>query len=479
VNAKLVSALLLSAVAAVPAVAQQSRYSDRVAKAMPTRYEPPACNLNSNHFKVSSGATYLKSGIENSVPENQVRSYGNGERVLVEAMQQNGQDKNPAAWYYLGRIYLQRGDVVGADTALTRAEQLAPECAKDIAGYRRNAWVALVNAGSGFEERKDLDSAQVLYRQATTIYRGSPVAFYQLGALFNDAGQPDSAAVYFGRAVAASEGSTDTTNVKIRNQSAFNEGALLLNAKKYDGAVAAFERYLKWVPNDNEAKRGLASAYRGVGQADKAQALEKEIVRAGGAAAGDGGAAGSADLMNAGVNLYNDKKYAEAAAAFEKAAAAEPYNREAIYNLTNTYLALKDGPKLLAAAERLAAIEPMNETALKLVGEGHKQTANVDMAVKTAEKVIGLPFDVKVNDFAATGSGGTLTATATGRQAQTAAGKAIPPAGATLIFEFLDAKGTPVASAEATVPALPPGSTHEIKVGAQGAGITAWRYRAK
>ncbi|MGH7535119.1 MAG: tetratricopeptide repeat protein, partial [Gemmatimonadales bacterium] len=371
-NAKLVSALLLSAAAAAPAVAQQSAYNDRVAKAMPTRYEPPACNIKSNHFKVSSGASYLKTGIEADVPENQTRALNNGERVLLEAMQQNGQGKNPAAWYYLGRIYLQRGDVVGADTALTSAEQLAPDCAKDIGGYRRNAWVALVKAGSTFEEQKNPDSAQVLYRQATIIYRGSPVAFYQLGALFNDAGQPDSAAVYFGRAVAASEGSTDTTDVKIRNRSAFNQGALLLNGKKYDGAAAAFERYLKWMPNDNEAKRGLASAYRGLGQADKAQALEKEIVSAGGVAGDAGGTAGSADLMNAGVNLYNDKKYPEAAAAFEKAVAAEPYNRDALYNLTNTYLALKEGPELLATAERLAAIEPMSETALKLVGEGHK-----------------------------------------------------------------------------------------------------------
>ncbi len=66
--------------------------------------------------------------------------------------------------------------------------------------------------------------------------------------------------------------------VKVRNQSAFNAGAIYLNSKKYPQAITTFEKYLKWVPNDTEAKRGLAGAYRGAGQADKAQAIEKELV---------------------------------------------------------------------------------------------------------------------------------------------------------------------------------------------------------
>ncbi len=140
---------------------------------------------------------------------------------------------------------------------------------------------------------------------------------------------------------------------------------------------------------------------------------------------GAGAAAGTQDLMSAGVNLYNDKKFAEAAAAFEKAAAAEPYNRDALSNLSNTYLALKDGPKLLATATKLVAIEPMNETALKLQGEGYKQSGKVNDAVKTAEQVLALPVDVKVTDFSPTASGATLAATATGRDAQTPAGKPI------------------------------------------------------
>ena len=477
-NAQIASAFILLSVGAAVGQAQQPVLNDRVAKSMPTSYMPAQCKIKPNHFKVASAAGYLKSAIETDVPESKTRILGQGEKVILEAMQQNGQEKNPAAWYYLGRIYLQQGNLYPADTALTKAEQLAPDCAKDITGYRRNAWVALVKAGSKFEEDKNVDSALVLYRQAGAIYRGSPITFYQTAAIMNDKGQPDSAAYYFGQAAAVAAASTDTTDIKYRNRSAFNQGALLLNGKKYDQAVVVFEQYLKWVPTDNEAKRGLAAAYRGSGKIDQAQALEKELVAAGGAP-GAASAAASQDLMSAGVNAYNDKKYADAAAAFEKLVAAEPNNRDALYNLSNTYLAMKDGPKLAATAAKLVAIEPLSETALKLQGEGYKQSAKVDDAVKTAEQVLALPADVKASDFSATGSGANLTLTVTGRAAQTPAGKPIQVAAVPIVVEFLGGSGTVVATQEAQVPALAAGATQEVKVAGQGSGITAWRYKRK
>jgi len=482
---KIASAFLLLTLAASTAAAQQSTVNDRVAKGMPATYQPAQCNIKPAHFKVGSAAGYLKSAIETDVPESKVRILGQGEKVSLEAIQQNGQDKNPAAWYYLGRIYLQEGKLLPADSALAKAEQLAPDCGKDISVYRRNAWVALINAGSKFEEEKNVDSAFAMYRQANSIYRASPIGFYRVASIFNDKGQPDSATYYFGQAVAASASTTDTTEQKYRNNSAFSQGVLLLNAKKYDQAAPVFEQYLKWVPNDAQAKRGLAAAYRGMGQNDKATALEKELVASGGAAGaaggggGAGGGAGTDDLMSAGISLFQDKKYAEAATAFEKVVAAEPYNRDALSSLANTYLALQNGPKLLETAKRLVAIEPMSESALKLMGEGYKQSSKVDDAVKTAEQVLALPANVKASNFATGGSGASLTLTAAGRAAQTAAGKPIAPVAVPITVEFINAGGQPVVSKDAEIPAVANGSSQDLKVDAQGAGITAWRYKRK
>jgi tetratricopeptide (TPR) repeat protein len=183
--------------------------------------------------------------------------------------------------------------------------------------------------------------------------------------------------------------------------------------------------------------------------------------------------------MAAGVNLYNDKKYAEAAAAFEKLTATEPNNRDALSNLSNAYLALNNGPKLLDAATRLVAIEPLSENALKLQREGYRLSKKVDQALKVQENVMALPADVKVDDLTATGTGATLTATATGRAATTPSGKPVPSVAVPIVVEFLNASGGVVATQDAQVPALKEGASQPIKVTAQGAGVTAWRYRRK
>jgi hypothetical protein len=183
--------------------------------------------------------------------------------------------------------------------------------------------------------------------------------------------------------------------------------------------------------------------------------------------------------MTAGVNAYNDKRYPDAAAAFEKLAAAEPYNRDALSNLSNAYLALKDGKKLADVASRLVAIEPLSENALKLQGEGYKQSAKVDDAVKMAEQVLALPADVKASDFSATGSGASLTLSATGRAAQTPSGKPIPAAPVPIVVEFLSGTGAVVTSQDAQIPQLAVGSSQDVKVEAKGSGITAWRYKRK
>jgi hypothetical protein len=93
--------------------------------------------------------------------------------------------------------------------------------------------------------------------------------------------------------------------------------------------------------------------------------------------------------------------------------------------------------------------------------------------------VLALPVDVRVTDFSTGPSGVTLTGTATGREAQTPAGKPIKPVPVVLTVEFLDAKGTVVASQDVPVPALAAGKSQELKAAGQGAGIVAWRYKQK
>jgi tetratricopeptide (TPR) repeat protein len=465
------AAILLGSLSGAPVLAQ-TVVNDRVVKAMPSKYAPPNCGLKAGHFKVQSGATYLKTGIETPVPDNRVRALANGKKVLLEALEQNQQEKNPALWFYLGRISLQQGDIIGADTALTRAEALSPGCKKDISAVRYLGWVPLVNAGIDFTKAEKDDSALALYRQANTIYRDKPLAFLNAGVIFANAKQADSAIFYFQK---ASEVAEQTNSVEDRNLATRNWGALLQMAGKHQEAIPVLEKYVGWMPKDVEVKRALAVSYRATGQNDKAKAIEQEVGAAPGAPAAAGGAGAQ---MNAAIALYNEKKYGEAATAFEQVLATEPYNRDALYGLANAYIGLKS-PKLADAAARLVAIEPLNDDAVRMLATGQRMAKKEARANKTAIQLISMPTTIKVTQFAPASGAATITGTATGREAENAQGKPVPAKPYSLVFEFLDDKGAVLANQEAQVPALKPGESHAISVNAQGAGITAWRYKQK
>jgi uncharacterized protein with FMN-binding domain len=83
VKTRIVFVSVLVGSGAASAAAQQPALNDRVAKAMPTKYAPPKCELKAGHYKVSSGATYLKTGVETEVPANRTRALGSGEKVLL------------------------------------------------------------------------------------------------------------------------------------------------------------------------------------------------------------------------------------------------------------------------------------------------------------------------------------------------------------------------------------------------------------
>jgi len=466
------AAILLGSFSGAPVLAQ-TVINDRVVKAMPSRYTPPTCALKAGHFKVQSGATYLKTGIETGVAENRTRALANGKKVLLEALEQNQQEKNPALWYYLGRIYLQQGDIVGADTAFTRAETLSPGCKKNISEVRYLGWVPLVNAGMTFTKEEKHDSALALYRQSNTIYRDKPLAFLNAGVIFANVGQVDSAIYYFQK---ASEIAEQSNSVEDRNLATRNWGALLQQAGRHQEAVPVLEKYVAWVPTDVDVKRALATSYRSTGQNDKAQAIEKEVGAA--PAAAGPAASAAATQMNTAISLYNEKKYGEAAAAFEQVIAIEPYNRDALYGLSNAYIGLKS-PKLADAAARLVAIEPLNDDAVRMLANGQRLAKKEVQANKTATRLIGMPTTVKVTRFAPTADGATITGTATGREAETARGKPVTPKPYTLVFEFLDDQGAVVANQEVQVLALKPGESQPIEAKAAGSGIAAWRYKQK
>jgi tetratricopeptide (TPR) repeat protein len=437
------------------------------------KYVPAKCSADKNkHFKVSSGNTYLSSAITQASPELAQGVLNNGENVIIEAIRDEGQGKAPSAWYSLGRIYLFQGDVAGADSALRKAEALAPDCAEEIRGMRRTAYAPVANDAVQAIQAGDTAKALAGFRTASVLYPASAFAPYNMASIFSQTGQPDSSIAYFRKA--ASVPPTDSTEAKISRQAQYNLGVMQLNNGKAADAAATFEAYLKANPGDDNAKLALARAYRASGQDDKARVLDAQT----GTTSATGPVADPE--LTAAFEAYTAKDFAKAAELFDKVIAREPDNVAALQSQAVSYLALKDGPKLGKAASHLSELEPLNRYALEMVRESYRLQKDPAKATGAAEKILGLRTGVVVTGLTLSATGATLAGTATGFEAIDAkSGKALSPAPVTLTFEMLDTGGAVVTAQDVAIPALAKDATHDFTIEPKGEGIVNYRYKVK
>lgn len=503
----LCAVLLVTAGLPGAAVAQQTDYQAAIIAAQPARYEPPGCGIKTGHFKVGSGATYLSTATTNVA--NRPRLLGDAERVLVEAIRDNGQAENPTAWYYLGRVYLFRADVIGADTAFAKAETLAPACKDEIMGFRRATALALqepaglllaaekqdsalavyrlaaiinpssataaMAVGTLFELRNQPDSAIGYFRTAANMGgndRSSALARQRLASMFAQAGQVDSAAVYYGQVISAAQAAGDND---ARNNATMSLASALYQAKRYREAIPLLRAYIGYRPDAGSARQFLAAAYREVGQVDSADMVLRESGAVAGVAGPDTTSANY--FINRGAAHYQANEQAKAAEDFEAALGREPNNRVALRNLAATYYALHDAPKLAEIAGRIVALEPLSETARRFQIQGFIWTNDRARLERLSDELDALPVKLEDLKLQVSGANATLNGTATGRTGKTPAGAAVPATAVPLVFEFLDAGGTVVASVNATLPALQGGVPSPVSVTGTGQGIVDWRYK--
>jgi tetratricopeptide (TPR) repeat protein len=166
----------------------------------------PPCDIKPGYFRLNSVPVNFKTAYEKPVQRD--RMLGQTRELLNRAITQDKQDGNPAAWYYLGRYYVEVADAAGADSAFDRAVALAPQCAADIDGYRRVLWSDVYAAGQRTRQEGKADSATLLLNAAYALLPSDARPLYALGAMFATREQVDSATAYLRRAVEQSAGDT-------------------------------------------------------------------------------------------------------------------------------------------------------------------------------------------------------------------------------------------------------------------------------
>ena len=507
--------VLVTALAAGPLAAQQGGINLRLAQGQPAKYVPPLCPIKAVNSKVEKGVASLRKAYEAKTPADRATLLADAKLNISTAIAQEAQGTNSAAWYFLGRIALMQGDPAGADSSFTKALALAPMCEIDISQYRQNNWALLGQAGVEMQRKGELDSALAQFRDANLLFRGLPHVYTNMGVMFANMDRDDSAAVYFARALEIAE--KDTALVDDRNSVALNLAIMYQRINKNVEAIAVLHRYLGWKPDDTDAQKSLAIAFRSAGMADSAEAVESAMIAKFSAMNLD--SLDAQDLMSVGVVAFNKNRYADAEKAFGSAVKRNPYSRDARYNLANTYLAIAAkmadsaeslrklaktnkapseaikaqladtvkldaqaadaNTKLVAEASKLLEMEPMNEDDMRLLAQGQRALKQNDAVYKTAERLVALTFSVEATLFQLGKESAKYAGEATGRAAQDAAGKPIKPIAMTLVFEFIDVTGAVKDSKEVAIPALAAGQKQTIQLDAKGAGIAAWRYRVK
>ena len=513
----------------------------------------PPCDIKAGHFRVNSAIVNLRSAAQQPITRD--RMLQQTLDVLTRTITGDAQDKNPAAWYYLGRYYVEMRDAGGADSAFDRTEELAPQCRQDIAGYRQTLWSDVVAAGLRNWQENRPDSAKLLLRQAGALRPGHPRPFFALGQLYASQDKLDSAALYLTKAAelagsdtAFAESKKDALGTVARlslrrvqndpaarrwQQTRFSRdsiqrllaidsivlarieasaasrrarGARLAPADQQafardsgqraqgvtgrrtalagraaqvaadsaaaqptlEPAIQAFRGYLAAYPEATDAVTGLASIYYQSGRAGEAEAAFDAIYPA-------GGPTDAEVLMEAGRVALRANLFVAGTKLLTRALERRRYDRDGLLDLANGYLALRDSARLLPTAQRLAAVDPLNRTTLRLLAAGWDLRGGGGARRDSTQKYKdladgGLQVEVGVTTFLPDSNGFTLSGVVSN-------GGGTPSVVQRLTFEFLDAQGAVRVTQTVEIPPLPPQGTHALEVHVPGGDLIAWRYR--
>ena len=507
----------------------------------------PPCDIKPGHFRVNSAVVDLQSAATR--PNTRDNMLAAARDVLTRAITGDGQEKNPAVWYYFGRYYVEMKDGAGADSAFRKALALAPQCQADIDGYREQVWGDVLQNGLRTWQDNKLDSAKTLLRQAAGLRPNHPRAALALGQIYAGENKIDSAATWLNQAAAAAGNDTafaeqkkealgtsarlylrqlqsDTlaqrwqrtkfsrdslqralavdssilARVEASSASRRARGARLAPADQqsfardsstrakavtdkraalaahagavaadstaaagvYDPVIRSFRSYLEAYPDATDAVAGLANLYYQSGRvAEATPAFDAMYSK-------------TADpdlLIDAGRGAIRGNTQAAGAALIERGLAKRPYNRDALVDLGNAYLALRDSARLLPVAQKLKGIDPLNRATLRLVAAGWDLKGRRDSAQKYQDLASGgQAVEIVISSLDADSSGYTLRGSATNSSST-------PAPVQRLTFDFLDANGNVQVTQAIEIAQLPPQGSHDIEIHVPGTAIIAWRYR--
>jgi tetratricopeptide (TPR) repeat protein len=269
--------------------------------------------------------------------------------------------ENPKSYFQAGQAYVGLGDYVGADSMLTKAEEIHPRYVLETEPWREMGWVEAYNAAIAPMNSGDLETAAEYFQQAISLYDGRPEAHLQLGSIYSQLDRTDEAVAAFRDALAILEETkadqlADTANAPVWQQhweiATTGLGQTLTYAGRNQEAADLYGELLQEDPNNLVLIGALANNLSELGMADSVQVLYDKLLA-------DPNLT-ERDFFNAGVGLYQIENYPVAADAFRRAAEMNPFNRDARLNLAQTLSISERFDELIPAARDLIEVDPRN-----------------------------------------------------------------------------------------------------------------------
>jgi tetratricopeptide (TPR) repeat protein len=391
------------------------------------------------------------------------------------------------------------------DSTLTVVEQAKPGCAQQAEQLRQFAWLGNTNAALAALNAQQADSAAKLAERALVVYKKSPLPYYVLGTAAQTKGDNARAAQYWPRVIETTQGDTAQQARELRAAAMQNQAVIAANLAQ---AAPAAERPAR-TKEAADAIRAFLAAYPTNPDAPRMQAQLAQLLAQG----GDAGALktvyadqlASPDkyddlaLTNAGVIASQAKEYADAAKLFDAALAKNPFQRDALNNLTATYLQLKRWDEMIPVARRLVAVDPANPDNPLFIALAYQGLMNAakapaqkkayaDSLIKYNGQSTAMPVKVTFSEFTRGESRAVLGLSVEGIKPQTTTTTggarrpaAAPAAGAPKTYnftvEFLDKGGAVVDTQQVSVGPIAPGQSKTARVESAKGGVVAFRYR--
>jgi len=173
----------------------------------------------------------------------------------------------------------------------------------------------------------------------------------------------------------------------------YRAGYQLLQAQNFRNAALEFERAVAADSTYGDALYALGKAYKALGDFDKAA---KALETAGRQTLSQPSAkerlpAELSDTYQKGAaKLFEQRKYQEAVAGFEKSLALNPQNAKAHYALGVCYSRMRSTEAARRAYARAIEVDPSYAKAYKALGDLHRQTRSYGPASEAYQKAIAL-----------------------------------------------------------------------------------------